>query len=145
MAVSISFNFDGDELRRKVEQFGERALDGFSLGLRYSAFELRKAVQELIRRSPRGGRRYRVGKGRFHKASAPGQPPARDTGNLMKMLKARLEDPMTALVESLAGYSGFLELGTSKMKPRPFLTPALEQNTDAINRIITEEIDKATR
>ena len=144
MAVQIRFVMD-ESIAKKIEEYGEKALVGLGIGLKISAFELRKGVQQLIRTSPRGGRRYRVGKNRFHKSSAPGEPPARDTGNLMNMLKARMEDPMTALVESLAGYSGFLELGTSKMKPRPFLTPALEQNKDAINRIVLDEIEKATR
>lgn len=147
--IAIQFKID-PSITKKIEELGAKALIGFSLGLRYSAFELRKAIQQLIRTSPRGGRRYRVGKGKngkglFHKASAPGEPPARDTGNLMNMLKARMEDPVTALVESLAGYSGYLEEGTSKMAARPFLKPALEQNTDVINRIIDEEIEKALR
>lgn len=142
MPVSIQFKVDPSTLKR-IEDLGPKSLKGFSVGLRISAFEIRKTVQQLIRTSPRGGNSYKVGKGRFHKSSAPGQPPARDTGNLINMLKARMEDPLTGLVESLAGYSGYLEEGTSKMAARPFLRPALEKRGDDINRIIVEEIEKS--
>lgn len=53
---------------------------------------------------------------RFHRASAPGQPPARDTDELYKSIKARVELPLTVHIEISAPYATILE---NKMN-RPF-------------------------
>lgn len=92
----------------------------------------RRAKQLLSRKG--SGRVYRRGvtKGgrrRFHQASAPGQPPAADTG----LLRASINRELSADGRGLVGrvgtsvkYGRYLELGTTKMRARPFLRPALE-------------------
>ena len=79
---------------------------------------------------------------RQHRASAPGQAPASDTGNLVSKIRVKQKNPNTTQVESGADYSAFLEYGTSKMQPRPFLFPAFEKSrakiTQAVfNRVVT--------
>lgn len=63
-----------------------------------------------------------------HRASAPGEPPASDTGRLLSSIghRIRVEDTLVAQVFADARYATYLELGTSKMAPRPFLRPALD-------------------
>jgi phage protein, HK97 gp10 family len=140
--VEITFKVEPD-FERKLHAFGPKALIGLSKGLWLAAFELKKEVQQLLRRSPRGGKTYRVGKGRTHKSSAPGQPPARDTGNLMNHIVATTPDALTAVVTAATGYSGFLEKGTSKMAARPFLQPTLDSNRSNIEQIVIKAIDEA--
>ncbi|QQS25153.1 MAG: HK97 gp10 family phage protein [Actinomycetota bacterium] len=73
------------------------------------------------------GRTYRRGKV-THRASAPGQPPAVDTGRLRSSITHELgaKGPvLVARVGTNVTYAKHLELGTSKMRPRPFLRPAL--------------------
>jgi len=68
---------------------------------------------------------------RQHRASAPGQAPASDTGNLVnKIIVKNSKDQVQ--VQSNAHYSKFLEYGTSKMQPRPFLFPASVKSTPKI-------------
>ena len=79
---------------------------------------------------------------RSHRSSAPGQAPASDTGNLVSKIRVKQKNPNTTQVESGADYSAFLEYGTSKMQPRPFLFPAFEKSrakiTQAVfNRVVT--------
>jgi len=69
---------------------------------------------------------------RTHRASAPGQAPASDTGNLVSKIKVRQKNKDTVEVESGANYSAFLEYGTSKMQPRPFMLPAFEKSKKPI-------------
>ena len=69
---------------------------------------------------------------RTHRASAPGQAPASDTGNLVSKIIVRQKDEDHVFVESNAHYSAFLEYGTSKMLPRPFLFPAFEKSRKPI-------------
>jgi len=69
---------------------------------------------------------------REHRASAPGQSPASDTGNLVNKIIVKQKSSDVVHVESNANYSAFLEYGTSKMQPRPFMLPAFEKSKKPI-------------
>ena len=74
-----------------------------------------------------------------HQASAPGQAPATDTGFLQSNIVLNIEaSGLVANVESRAMYSKFLEFGTVKMKARPFMFPALEENKPKIRRLFAK-------
>lgn len=77
-----------------------------------------------------------------HHASAPGDPPARDTGRLMESVKVvcldeanllALVGPDPAAFEGMDYYPRRLEYGTRGMAPRPFMRPALERFKQAIS------------
>ena len=51
---------------------------------------------------------------RTHRASAPGESPASDTGNLVSKIIVKQQSKDKVNVESNANYSAFLEYGTSK-------------------------------
>ncbi len=83
------------------------------------------------------GRRNRIqgqrasGPGRrFHRASAPGQPPAEDSGKLYKNIKVTRLKSGTYRVRFGANYAGYLEFGTKHMSPRPFVINAIEAAVD---------------
>lgn len=63
-----------------------------------------------------------------HRASAPGQAPAMDTGALVNSLSITMVGPTSGMIFSNLRYAAALEFGSSKrgLLPRPFLTPALE-------------------
>ena len=69
---------------------------------------------------------------RSHRASAPGQAPASDTGNLVSKIMVKQKTKNITNVVSNASYSAFLEYGTSKMEPRPFMLPAFEKSKKPI-------------
>lgn len=84
--------------------------------------------------APKHGRFYRLrvrGKMIRHRASAPGEPPARITGALSKTLKIKTSG-FTQMDYSAGGgrvnYAGYLEEGTRKMEPRPYLSKAIRDN-----------------
>jgi hypothetical protein len=64
---------------------------------------------------------------RIHRASAPGQPPAEDTGRLYRDITVRRMASGRYRVRFGAGYAGYLELGTGRMRARPFVIPAIER------------------
>ena len=86
---------------------------------------------------------------REHRASAPGQPPASDTGNLVSKIIVRQKSQDVTSVESNANYSAFLEYGTSKMEARPFMLPAFEKSKkpiiNAVINRITQKIQEYTK
>lgn len=68
------------------------------------------------------------GRASGHFASAPGEPPASDTGRLLSSIhhKILVENTVFARIGSDVQYAIYLELGTRHMAPRPFLRPALD-------------------
>lgn len=104
----------------------------------------------LYRRRRQKGKRASFAAADFHRASAPGDPPARDTGILANSVshtvkvkglivsgfvgsdiaKIRSKDPT-----SDPEYGLFLEMGTRDMAARPWLRPSLIKATPVIQRI----------
>lgn len=114
---------------------------GALAGVLKSANEVRNEVLRLIQQTPKTGRLYQR-RGVVHQASAPGEPPASDTGNLVRNITVEIEPAtMSATVLSNAAYSDMLELGTTKMAPRPYMRVALGNMQEAIEDLVGDEIE----
>jgi hypothetical protein len=88
-----------------------------------SAVEIAESAKDQIQRgTPRTGRVYRKASGRLHRASAPGEYPASDTGQLVNSIHAVKVSGLAVRVGSVANHGKFLELGTSRMAARPWLS-----------------------
>ena len=79
---------------------------------------------------------------RTHRASAPGEAPASDTGNLVSKIIVRQDGKDKTNVESNAHYSAYLEYGTSKMEPRPFMLPAFEKSKKPIINAVFNRVKR---
>ena len=109
---------------------------------------IRNAELEVLR-GKRTGRVYRKPHTKSHyTASAPGEPPARRTGNLRLNWNGTVESSstgsglrVTAVLESQERYSTYLENGTRRMAPRPFKQPISEKAMPEIERIYHEKYD----
>lgn len=109
---------------------------------------IRSAELEVLR-GKRSGRVYRKPHTKSHyTASAPGEPPARRTGNLRLNWNGTVESSstgsgllVTAVLESQERYSTYLENGTRRMAPRPFKQPISEKAMPEIERIYHEKYD----
>lgn len=109
---------------------------------------IRNAELEVLR-GKRSGRVYRKPHTKSHyTASAPGEPPARRTGNLRLNWNGTVESSstgsglrVTAVLESQERYSTYLENGTRRMAPRPFKQPISEKAMPEIERIYHEKAD----
>lgn len=107
---------------------------------------IRNAELEVLR-GKRSGRVYRKPHTKSHyTASAPGEPPARRTGNLRLNWNGTVESSstgsglrVTAVLESQERYSTYLENGTRRMAPRPFKQPISEKAMPEIERIYHEK------
>lgn len=82
-----------------------------------------KQVEQNAKRSMRDG-------GNPHVPSNPGEPPHIDTKTLHESITTETQRMPNGEVETRVGtnvaYGRYLEIGTSKMKPRPWLRPALQ-------------------
>lgn len=109
---------------------------------------IRNAELEVLR-GKRSGRVYRKPHTKSHyTASAPGEPPARRTGDLRLNWNGTVESSstgsglrVTAVLENQERYSTYLENGTRRMAPRPFKQPISEKAMPEIERIYHEKYD----
>lgn len=102
---------------------------------------IRGEAIKSIQTGPKSGRTYeKYNPRRTHRASAPGQAPASDTGNLVSQIQVKSTNPDEVTVESGANYSKFLEFGTSKILPRPFLFPATERSRPKIQQAVFNKV-----
>lgn len=122
-------------------------LEAASRGVR-AVNAIRNAELEVLS-GKRSGRVYRKPHTKSHyTASAPGEPPARRTGNLRLNWNGTVESSstgsglrVTAVLESQERYSTYLENGTRRMAPRPFKQPISEKAMPEIERIYHEKYD----
>ncbi len=81
---------------------------------------------------------------RSHRASAPNQPPATDTGFLISQITMKVKAHKNGIVEgsiiSAAPYSKALEYGTTQMTERPFMQPALQKNKRKIQAMFKKGV-----
>ncbi|KKL19812.1 hypothetical protein LCGC14_2461710 [marine sediment metagenome] len=71
--------------------------------------------------------------------SSPGEPPKKITAQLQNSIRTKVirgKDRIIGLVGTNLKKGRWLEFGTSKMKPRPYLRPTLSENKRKIGRIV---------
>lgn len=122
-------------INRKVVSRGVRAVNA-----------IRNAELEVLK-GQRSGRTYRKPYSKAtYTASAPGEPPARRTGNLRMHWNGQVKSEnaaqggvaIIAELESQETYAGYLDEGTRKMAARPFSEKIKEEATPEIKRIYNE-------
>ena len=86
-----------------------------------SANSLAKEMKKRIKTGAKSGKTYGN-----HTSSAPGQSPANWTGELVHSISAINEGKKSKVIVN-ANYAEFLELGTSKMRARPFILPSIQK------------------
>lgn len=123
------------DINRKVVSRGVRAVNA-----------IRNAELEVLK-GQRSGRKYRKYPYKTkYTASAPGEPPARRTGNLRMHWDGQVKSEnssnggvaIIAELESQEKYADILEHGSPKMAPRPFVEKIKEKATPEIQRIYSE-------
>lgn len=87
-----------------------------------AADKMAKEMKKSILSGAKSGRQYYIN-GARHTSSAPGQAPANVTGDLVRSIEVSKSNNK-ATVSISKDYAVFLEFGTSKMRPRPFILPA---------------------
>lgn len=114
-------------------------LDVAGLFMAEQAFKVCEAGALTAAASARGAILEQVGAGVKYpdlpnKSSAPGEAPVNQLGDLADSIhtdEAELPAGIIGMDAVAGGVAGYLELGTNKMHPRPFMGPAAEVGTAA--------------
>lgn len=144
--MDFTFEIQGlDKLLKVTGAVSDEVEKEVAKGLFASAKKIEGDAKRSILNGEKTGRTYKRGNV-LHRASAPGQAPASDTGWLVNSINSYLGERLTALVvagRGLVSYARHLEFGTSKMAARPFMFPAVEQNREWITARLATAIRTA--
>jgi HK97 gp10 family phage protein len=129
----MMLSFQEDHLNKQVNAQINALEDRTKRGIRQFWFllgkSLLKSFNTAVLEKPRGGRVYKIRRGRTrrkHTASQPGETPANISGNYRRLANYQIRGTDEMLFGNAADYAGFLENGTSKMEARPGLGNAVK-------------------
>jgi hypothetical protein len=115
-----NFRVDTRMMKRLRQQSPQRVAQV----LRGAATEMVADIKLSFGTGP-DGRTYRRGKV-VHVASSPDNPPNSDTGTLMGSMTWTELRPGYVVIHDQTTYGVWLELGTERIAPRPFVGPVFE-------------------
>jgi HK97 gp10 family phage protein len=133
-------------LLARFQKMGRESNKRVARATNRAAFAIQGEARRLVLTPPKTGKR----RGN-HTASAPGESPASDTGNLARniiVVAAKPAPVTTAEVRARTKYAKALEFGTRKagrsrnviIEPRPFFAPAVKNMKKKVNSIFKEEM-----
>ena len=113
------------------------------LALSYPRTQIKKSIRVAFRRisdividdihkgfkSPKSGRLYGI-----HRASAPGEYPAIMTGGLYHSIDSTMHGSYTLEVGTNKSYAPFLEYGSSRILPRPFMESTMKRTIGKVRQ-----------
>lgn len=119
--------------RQIEQQVKDKLNDNIGGTLNFLERYIKKSISK-----PKSGTKY---PGMQVASSKAGEPPASQTGTLMRSITTEQDKQNIAgIVGTNVKYGKWLELGTKNIKPRPFLRPSIEENKIKIRDMITEDI-----
>lgn len=114
------------QVKAKLKALSEQTTKILKTIIATAAFRYDLDLKNEIRTGGRTGIIYKRG-AKSHQASAPGEPPKADRGELVNSIHIVSKNQgLTAEVKSKLPYAGALELGTSKVAARPAWLPVAE-------------------
>lgn len=119
------------KLVKKLDKLGVTTDKVMQEALVISGEKVQREAKLMINTSSPSGRFYGN-----HRASAAGEPPATDTGNLVRNIDVKEGKGVVkvGIMTQKAIYGAYLEFGTATIAPRPWLKPSTEKSKDFISK-----------
>jgi hypothetical protein len=135
------------EVNAALQAYGKDLGNSLALIVDATALEAVTDVRKAIQGPPKTGREYvrGVNNDKVHRASAPGEAPATDTGTLVNSIYNESRGKYSKAIGSRLDYAYYLEFGTRsrKLKKRPAWIPAVERAIPKMLKRIDIAIAKA--
>jgi hypothetical protein len=130
------------QLLAALRKLGADAEAEASKAVQATALEIRGDIVKRYQRGPKTGREYTRGNV-THRASAPGEAPATDTGRLASATEYSMTGKLSAEVNNSVIYGPMLEFGTQSIEPRPAWRPAVQEAAPKFNKRLEAALRKA--
>jgi HK97 gp10 family phage protein len=105
--------------------------------------QIRNIIIRSMQETPKNTAKSYLRGGKKHFPSREGHPPAIDTGELVRSITMDVKKLQVEIgADSGAPYGVHLEYGTKNMKARPWLTPAIDNQTPVIISRILDRISR---
>lgn len=127
----------------KINNLPKKMLNALKQTLEIGAINIRNNIIRSMQETSRAPWFYKRGNKR-HYPSAPYNPPAIDGGGLVRSILVDARDDEIEVGAQME-YAPYLEDGTEKMKERPFLEPAYEEEIPKIKKNILDSIKRSTK
>lgn len=145
MAKSITIKVENlNAVLAAIAKVGGNAQAEIGRAVQAQAITMVSNVKRSIQRGPKTGRYYKR-RNITHRASAPYEAPATDTGALVSSLYYTQDGPYSATIGSRLPYAYQLEFGTFRIKPRPTWVLEAFSAQQQLQKTINEVLDKATK
>jgi hypothetical protein len=133
------------EVNAALQAYGKDLGNSLALIVDATALEAVTDVRKAIQGPPKTGKEYArgVNKDKVHRASAPGEAPATDTGGLVISIYNESRGKYAKAIGSRLDYAYYLEFGTFKMAKRPSWIPAVERAIPKMLKRVEIAIAKA--
>lgn len=127
--------FGLDAIRSKLDGTAKNRMERMRKAGRKAAYVVDAEVKKMILESVPAGKMYGT-----HQASAPGQPPAVDTGALLGSIRVEFPDDNTSKIIAGTPYAAALEFGRDdgSIAERPFMRPGFANAKPAIDKLMKE-------
>lgn len=122
-----------DNLEIAIDRCGEKIRSDIQYNMSHTPLDMSKSY-------------YTNNKTKAHHPSLPGNPPAPDSGNLRESIRYEVHKEgkevygIVGSTQKDPDYSVYTEYGTSKMAPRPWLKPAMRENSQFIKYAISKAV-----
>jgi len=145
MASEIRMKFHTKEVIRSIEQAAAQRMEEAVIHVREVTIDTLgqpgtgRVYTHYFWSDASGRLRRGRERGKPHQASAPGEPPAVDTGELRQSVRWTIEGSgteVTGTVGTKKKHGKMLEFGTTKIKARPWLHPSFLKSLDKVKQIL---------
>lgn len=131
-------------LGKRLRKFADSRVDKLAPVVNRGARKIHGRMVKLVQTGSRSGQVYQRGS-ITHRASAPGEPPKSDTGNLVRNMLFDIErsrSVVTGFVRVRTPYALALEFGRKdgSIAPRPYISVAIDIEIGRIEREIKEAL-----
>lgn len=148
MTYLLTRSRDTEKVLVKLEQANILTEKGIRRAWFAVGKDLKASANKEILRRPKGGRTYirrdRAGRRRRHVASAPFETHANMTGALRKSIGWKVRGVQLeygyGATKPAPSYAPFVELGTTKMEPRPSIQNSIKENRRNTERHLSDSV-----
>lgn len=142
-----------DQFSDYLSQIAPQVEGELTKSIKLCCDKVRSDIQGSMAKTPRDTSKtyFTNNKTKGHNPSLPGNPPARDTGNLSNSIRYEVHTEgkeiygIVGSTQKDPDYALYTEYGTSKMKPRPWLRPAMQKNNEWIRKSISNAVAKGLK